>query len=33
MNPTSTTATTPTPQAKVIIERTYRARIDDLWEL
>ncbi|PYE88432.1 SRPBCC family protein [Phyllobacterium leguminum] len=33
MNEVSTSAATDTPQAKVIIERTYRARVEDLWEL
>jgi uncharacterized protein YndB with AHSA1/START domain len=33
MSDTSTSAATDTPQAKVVIERTYRARVEDLWEL
>jgi uncharacterized protein YndB with AHSA1/START domain len=33
MSKTSTFAATDTPQAKVVIERTYRARLEDLWEL
>jgi uncharacterized protein YndB with AHSA1/START domain len=33
MSDTSTSAATDTPQAKVVIERTYRVRIEDLWEL
>jgi uncharacterized protein YndB with AHSA1/START domain len=33
MSETSTSAATGAPQAKVIIERTYRVRIEDLWEL
>jgi uncharacterized protein YndB with AHSA1/START domain len=33
MSKTSTSAATDAPQAKVVIERTYRARIEDLWEL
>jgi uncharacterized protein YndB with AHSA1/START domain len=33
MSEMTTSAATDTPQAKVTIERTYRARIEDLWEL
>ena len=33
MRDTSTSAATDTPQAKVVIERTYRVRVEDLWEL
>jgi uncharacterized protein YndB with AHSA1/START domain len=33
MSETSTSAATGAPQAKVVIERTYRVRIEDLWEL
>ena len=33
MNDTSTSAATHTPQANLVIERTYRARIEELWEL
>ena len=33
MSDTSTQAVTDTPQAPVIIERTYRARVEDVWEL
>jgi uncharacterized protein YndB with AHSA1/START domain len=33
MSDTNTSAATDTAQAKVVIERTYRARIEDLWEL
>jgi uncharacterized protein YndB with AHSA1/START domain len=33
MNEASTPATTEAPQAKVVIERTYRARLEELWEL
>lgn len=33
MNSTSPSATADTQQAKVVIERTYRAPIEDLWDL
>jgi uncharacterized protein YndB with AHSA1/START domain len=33
MSDTSTASAADTPQAKVTIERTYRARVEDLWEL
>ena len=33
MSNTSTSAAADTAQAKVVIERTYRARVQDLWEL
>jgi uncharacterized protein YndB with AHSA1/START domain len=33
MNDTSQSAATDTPQAKVVIERTYCAPIEDLWDL
>ena len=33
MSDNSTSAATDEPQAKVVIERTYRAQIEELWEL
>jgi uncharacterized protein YndB with AHSA1/START domain len=33
MNDTSTSAVIDKPEGKVVIERTYRARIEELWEL
>src|SRR5215468_6483803 len=33
MSDTSTSAATDKPQAKVVIARTYRARVEELWEL
>lgn len=33
MNEMSTSAATDTPQATVVVERTYRAGIEELWEL
>ena len=33
MGDTSTSAATDEPQAKVVSERTYRAQIEELWQL